>query len=250
MIELKSQDQIENIRKASKILVDVLNLLKAHISDGIETKELDSIAYEEIKLRGAQPAFLGYRGFPSSICVSINEEIVHGIPSSRELEAGDIASIDIGVELDGFFSDAAVTVAVGEVGEDKQRLIDATRDSLYKGIEKAMPGFRVSDISYSIQEYVEKNNFSVIKEFVGHGIGLSLHEDPQIPNFGQGGMGARIKEGMVLAIEPMISAGNWESEILEDGWTAVTRDRSLAAHFEHTVAITAEGAQILTEGIM
>jgi len=250
MIELKSLDQIDKIRSASRLLVDVINILKTEIREGIETRELDTIAYDQIKLRGARPAFLGYRGFPCSICTSINEQIVHGIPSARELESGDIVSIDVGVEVDGYFSDAAVTVGVGEISEEAQSLMDIAKGALSKAVEVTTTGYRISDISFSIQEYVEENNFSVIKEFVGHGIGLKLHEDPQIPNFGQKGMGPRIKEGMVLAIEPMISAGEWESDILKDGWTAVTRDKSFAAHFEHTIAITAEGPEVLTKGIL
>ncbi|NQT95486.1 MAG: type I methionyl aminopeptidase [Candidatus Omnitrophica bacterium] len=250
MIELKSPEQVGKIRSASRVLVDVLNILKTHIKAGVKTKELDSIAFEEIELRKARPAFLGYRGFPGSICTCINEEIVHGIPGQRKLKESDILSIDIGVEFDGYFSDAAVTVAVGKVNRATHKLLDVTKEALCKAIDKTNTGYRISDISSAIQEHVEGNKLSVIRDFVGHGIGLKLHEDPQIPNFGQRGMGTRIKEGMVLAIEPMVSAGKWEVAVLNDGWTAITQDRSLTAHFEHTIAVTAEGPEVLTEGII
>ncbi len=250
MIELKSPEQIDKMRRASSILVNVLNDLNAHVKPGITTKELDDIAREAIVSSKAKCAFLGYKGFPKSICASVNEEIVHGIPSNRALIDGDIVSLDIGVEYQGFYSDAAITLAVGSIDAETKRLIDTTKQSLYRAIERIGPGARVSDISFAIQEHVEDNKFSVIRDFVGHGIGANLHEDPQIPNFGQPGMGVRLKEGMVFAIEPMVSAGKPDVEILDDGWTAVTKDKSFTAHFEHTVAVTYAGYEILTDGIM
>jgi methionyl aminopeptidase len=250
MIELKSPEQIDKIRKASQLVVAVINKIKKEARPGIKTKELDNIAREFIFEKGARPAFLGYRGYPKSICTSVNEEIVHGIPGERVLKEADILSIDVGVELNGYFSDAAVTVGVGNISSEASRLIEVTKKALYNAIEATRIGKRISDISFAIQEFVEANNFSVIREFVGHGIGSALHEEPQIPNFGASGMGVRIKEGMVFAIEPMVSAGRWEVEVLEDGWTAVTRDRSLAAHFEHTIVATEQEAEILTKGIM
>ena len=250
MIELKSKTQLESMRKSAEILVRVLNSIKEKAVPGVKTNFLDGIARDMILSAGANCAFLGYKGYPKTICTSVNEEIVHGIPSERVLKDGDIVSIDAGVELDGYFSDAAVTVAIGNIDKNTQKLIDVTREALYKAIDVAMTGARISDMSCAIQDHAEGNKFSVIREFVGHGIGTRLHEDPQIPNFGQPGMGVRLKEGMVLAIEPMVSAGKWEAAISEDGWTAVTTDKSLTAHFEHTVAITGEGPVIMTDGIM
>jgi len=250
MIEIKSPEQVEKIKQSAQVLVDVMVDIKPSIKPGVTTDQLDKIAREKILNSGARCAFLGYKGFPKSICASVNEEVVHGIPCSRALVKGDILSLDIGVEYNGYFSDAAITVAIGDVSADADKLIEITKQALYKGIDKARIGARISDISYAIQEHVETNGFSVIREFVGHGIGANLHEDPQIPNFGQPGMGVRLKEGMVLAIEPMVSAGKPEIEILDDSWTAVTKDRSFTAHFEHTIAITANGAGILTDGIM
>ncbi len=250
MIEIKSSEQIGKMRQASEILVGAFAEIKPYIKPGITTKQLDDIARKRITSSGARCAFLGYKGFPKSICTSINEEIVHGIPSDRVLKEKDILSIDVGVEYKGYFSDAAITIAVGRIGPKITKLIEITKDALYKAIDRVKLGGRISDISCVIQEHVEKNKFSVIRDFVGHGIGANLHEDPQIPNFGQPGMGVRLKEGMVLAIEPMVSYGKPEIEILDDGWTAVTLDRSFTAHFEHTVAITTQGPEILTDGIM
>jgi len=250
MIELKSSEQIEKMRAASSVVVEVIKRLKNEARPGVKTIYLDEITLETITGRGGSPAFLGYRGYPKSVCTSINEQIVHGIPSNRALKEGDILSIDVGVETDGCFSDAAVTIGIGRITEQALRLIEVTRQALYKAIDSVRIGNRVSDISYAIQNFVEDNKFSVIREFVGHGIGTQLHEDPQIPNFGQPGMGVALKEGMVFAIEPMVSAGNWEAEVLEDGWTAVTKDRSLSAHFEHTVLVADVGPKILTEGII
>ena len=250
MIELKSPEQIDKIRQASGIVVSLINSLKKEAAAGISTAELDRIAKNEILSKNARPAFLGYRGYPGCICTSINEEIVHGIPGKRILKEGDLLSIDVGVELGGYFSDAAVTVIIGRPKGSVKELVEVTRDALYKAINEAVPGNRISDMSHAIQQYVESHKFSVIRDFVGHGIGQNLHEDPQIPNFGQKGLGIKIREGMVFAIEPMVSAGGWQIEILSDKWTAVTKDRSLAAHFEHTIAVTKDGAEILTDGIM
>jgi methionyl aminopeptidase len=249
MIVLKSPEQLGKIRAASKVLVDVIKSLKNLVEPGITTGILDDAARKKILSQGARCAFLGYKGFPKAICASVDEEIVHGIPGDRMLSQGNILSIDVGVELDGCFSDAAVTVGVGKISDQASALIKVTREALYKAIDKAISGCRISDVSCAIQEHAEKNKFSVIREFVGHGIGLELHEDPQIPNFGQYGMGVRLKQGMVLAIEPMIAAGRPDIELLSDGWTAVTKDKSLSAHFEHTIAITEKGTEIFTEGI-
>lgn len=249
MIELKSPEQVKKIKETSKILIETMHKLKERLQPGVKTKELGRIAKEAIELRGGKSAFLGYKGFPGSICTSINEEIVHGIPGKRVLNEGDIITVDIGVKLGDYFSDAAITVGIGNIDDEAARLVEVTRRALLKAIDATIPGNRISDISCAIQDYVEANNLSVIREFVGHGIGLRLHEDPQIPNYGQHGMGTRIKEGMVLAIEPMVSLGKWESEILSDNWTAVTKDRSLTAHFEHTVAVGKNGVEVLTEGI-
>jgi methionyl aminopeptidase len=249
MIELKSAAQLDCIRKSSRILVDVLNGLRRIVRPGISTDDLDKWAANRIKGANARCAFLGYKGYPKAICTSVNEEIVHGIPGNRILKEGDIVSIDAGVELEGYFSDAAITVGVGQITDKASKLIDTTKEALSRSIEQAVLGKRISDISCAIEECAKESKFSVIREFVGHGIGLNLHEDPQIPNFGQPGMGVRLKEGMVLAIEPMISAGRPDIEILSDGWTAVTRDRSLSAHFEHTIAITGQGPEVMTEGI-
>ncbi|MDP8292835.1 MAG: type I methionyl aminopeptidase [Candidatus Orphnella occulta] len=250
MIELKSSDQIEKMRQASRILRDAIVAVKPSMKPGVSTNRLDDIVREKIIASGAKCAFLGYKGFPKTICASVNEEIVHGIPSDRVLREQDILSIDVGVEYEGYFSDAAITVAIGKISPEAARLIEITKEALYKAIDSANPGGRISDVSCAIQNHVEDKKLSIIRDYVGHGIGANLHEDPQIPNFGQPGMGVRLKKGMVLAIEPMVCIGGHEIEILEDGWTAVTKDRSFAAHFEHTVAITSDGPEILTDGIM
>jgi methionyl aminopeptidase len=216
------------------------------ITPGVQTKELDEYAELRAKEMNAIPAFKDYRGFPASLCTSINEEIVHGIPSSRCLRDGDIISLDFGVLYEGYYGDAAVTYAVGEITPKAKKLIKAAEESFYKGMEQMKPGKRISDISFAIQSHVESQGYSVIRAFVGHGIGLSLHEEPQVPNFGPPGRGPKLKSGMVLAIEPMIAMGDWDVEILDDNWTAVTRDRSLSAHYEHSVAITQKGPEILS----
>ena len=207
---------------------------------------MDRIAEEFILKNGGVPAFKGYKGYPSASCISVNEEIVHGIPSYKDLKDGDIVSIDIGVLLDGYYGDAAITVPVNEIDSESRRLLDVTEQSLYKALDFARPGCRVSDISCTIQDYVEGAGYSVVREFVGHGIGSSLHEDPPVPNYGERGKGPRLKAGMVLAIEPMVNAGGSELVVLDNGWTAVTKDRKRSAHFEHTVAITEDGHEILS----
>jgi len=223
-----------------------LKYLKAFIREGITTEELDRLAEEYIKRHGGIPAFKGYRGYPRSLCVSVNEEVVHGIPGKRKLKEGDIVSLDLGVLMDGYYGDAAITVPVGKVSELARKLIKVTEEALYRGIEMARPGNRLSDISHAIQTHVEKAGFSVVREFVGHGIGKQLHEEPQVPNFGPPNRGPRLEPGMVLAIEPMVNTGTWEVRILPNGWTVVTADGGLSAHFEHTVAITDNGPEILS----
>jgi len=246
MIILRSDEEIGKIRKAGLIVALVLDKLKMRAKPGIETKELDRIALEEILKNGAIAAFKDYKGYPANICVSINEGVVHGIPSGRKLKDGDIVSIDVGVKCGNYFADAAMTVGVGTVSDVAQRLMKTTEESLYRGIENARPGKRLSDVSANIQEYVEKNGFSVVRSFVGHGIGEKIHEEPEIPNFGRPGSGPRLESGMVLAIEPMVNEGSHEIEILDDGWTAVTKDRKLSAHFEHTIAVRNGAPEVLT----
>jgi len=246
MIILKSPQEIEKIRSAGKIVAETIEELKKWVHPGITTKELDRVAEEFIIKKGGVPAFKGYRGYPNTACISVNNEIVHGIPSERVLKEGDIVSIDLGVLLDGYYGDAALTLPVGRINNGAKRLLDVTETALYRAIEKTVIGNRVSDISYTIQSYVESAGYSVVREFVGHGIGRSLHEDPPVPNFGEPGKGPRLKIGMVLAIEPMVNMGASDLFILDNGWTAVTRDKSLSAHFEHTVAVTEGGPEILT----
>lgn len=246
MIILKSPQEIAKIRAAGRIVAGAIEELKTRVRPGIKTKELDRIAEEFIHKRGGIPAFKGYRGYPNTLCISVNEEIVHGIPSDRMLEEGDIAGIDLGVLLDGYYGDAAVTLPAGTISSQAKRLMETTEAALYRAIDAAVIGNRVSDIAYTIQSYVEGAGYSVVREFVGHGIGRSLHEDPPVPNFGEPGQGPQLREGMVLAIEPMVNAGGKDLFVRENGWTAVTKDRSLSAHFEHTVAVTRNGPLILT----
>jgi len=231
---------------ANRIVAEILVGVKERVQPGIETRELDELAEEMCRQHQVAPAFKGYRGYPRSICVSVNEEIVHGIPGARRIKAGDLVSLDFGVKYQGYYGDAAVTVAVGEVDPRSRELLEVTEKSLYAGIGQARVGKRLSDISHAVQGVVEGANFGVIREFVGHGIGRSLHEDPQIPNFGPPGRGPLLQAGMTLAIEPMTSMGAWQVRILNDGWTAVTQDGSYAAHFEHTVAVTENGPLILS----
>ncbi|HUU50394.1 MAG TPA: type I methionyl aminopeptidase [Nitrospinota bacterium] len=246
MIIYKSSGEIEKMRRSSKIVAETLQYLIREIKAGVKTIELDKMAEDYVQGKGAEPAFKGYRGFPNTICTSINEEVVHGIPSKRELKEGDIISIDLGVFYDGYYGDAAVTIGVEKISQQAKKLLEITEKALYLGIEKAKEGNYLSDISHTIQTVAENNSFSVVKAFVGHGIGAKLHEAPQIPNFGPPGHGPKLKEGMVLAIEPMVNMGGSSVDVLEDNWTVVTSDRKLSAHFEHTIAITKNGSEILT----
>lgn len=246
MIIYKSAEEIQAIKRSNRIVAKILAELGKMIKPGVQTKDLNEYAERRTREMGAVPAFKGYRGYPASLCTSINEEIVHGIPSSRALHSGDIISLDFGVVYEGFYGDAAVTYPVGKITPRAEKLIATARDAFFKGVSRLKEGNRLSDISYAIQSHVESQGFSVIRSFVGHGIGFSLHEEPQVPNFGSPDRGPKLKKGMVLAIEPMIAAGSWEVEILSDNWTAVTRDRSLSAHYEHTVALTHEGIEILS----
>jgi methionyl aminopeptidase len=246
MITFKSGAELEAMRQSSRIVAVVLGELEPLIRPGIRTRDLDLYAEKRTRELGAVPAFKGYRGYPASVCISVNEEIIHGIPSGRLLQEGDIVSLDFGVLYEGFYSDSALTAPVGRVSAEAQRLIAAAERSFYKGFEQMKEGGRLSDISAAVQASVESEGFSVIRQFVGHGIGRALHEEPQVPNFGPAGRGPKIRPGLTLAIEPMIAAGGYEVEILEDGWTAITRDRSLSAHYEHTVAMTENGPEILS----
>ena len=247
MIVLKSPEEIEKMAKAGSIVGEVLESIKGMIQTGMTTKEIELFADERIKALGGKPAFKGYRGYPASICTSLNDEVVHGIPSSRKLKDGDIISIDLGVYYDGFYGDAAITAPVGKIDNETVALLRITEEALNLGIENAIEGNRVNDISYAIQSHAEKNGLSVVRTFVGHGIGRELHEEPQIPNYGTPGKGPRLKEGMTLAIEPMVNAGTYEVKILGDGWTAVTADGKKSAHFEHTVLVTSGRPEILTK---
>jgi methionyl aminopeptidase len=247
MVICKSPAELEKMHRAGLIVWGALEKMRTMVRPGISTKDLDDFAETYTAERKARPAFKGYRGYPSSVCTSINQEVVHGIPSpGRRLREGDILSMDFGVELDGYFADAALTVPVGKVAPEREKLLRVTRESLEHGIEKIRPGNRLGDISAAVQGWVEKNGFSVVREFVGHGIGTQMHEDPQLPNFGPPGQGPRLQEGMVLAIEPMVNRGGPGVKVLDDDWTAVTADGSDSAHFEHTVAVTADGPWILT----
>jgi methionyl aminopeptidase len=247
VIVCRSTAELERMREAGRLVGQVLTELAATVAPGVSTAELDELAERRIVAAGGTPAFKGYHGYPATICASINDEVIHGIPSGRRvLEAGDIVSIDVGVSLGGYYGDSAITLPVGPVSEEAAMLLRVTEESLYKAIERARPGGRVSDIGHAVQHHVEAYGLSVVREFVGHGIGQRMHEDPQVPNYGEPGRGPRLAEGMVLAIEPMVNAGKAAVKVLADGWTAVTRDRSLSAHFEHTVAVTAGEPWILT----
>ena len=247
MIVCRSRSELERMREAGRLVGEVLTVLAAHVAPGVSTGDLDALAEKRILQSGATPAFKGYHGYPASICVSINDEVIHGIPSGRRLlREGDIVSIDVGASLDGYFGDSAVTLPVGQVSETAATLLRVTEEALFKAIERVRPGGRVSDLGHAVQGHIEAYGFSVVREFVGHGIGQRMHEEPQIPNYGEPGRGPRLTEGMVLAIEPMVNAGKAAVKVLADGWTAVTRDSSLSAHFEHTVAVTAGEPWILT----
>ena len=234
------------MRKAGEIVGETLNLLKASVEPGMTTRDLDRIAFREITCRGATPTFKGYRGFPATICASVNEEIVHGIPGKRALKEGDIIKVDVGATIEGFIGDAAVTIAVGEVAEPLLALMEDTRLGLEAGIRAAVPGARVGDIGAAVQAYGEARGYGVVRDFVGHGVGRFLHEDPQVPNYGVAGRGALLRPGMCIAIEPMFNLGDWRTKVMEDQWTVVTADGKLSSHFEHSIAITEQGPEILT----
>jgi len=246
MIELKSEREIRIIRENGEIVGLTLSYLKEKIKPGIKTIELDKLAEEFIVKKNAIPAFKGYRGYPGNICASVNNEVVHGIPGERVLKEGEIISVDIGVLKNGFYADGAWTFPVGEISNQAKRLLEVTLESLEAGISQSIAGNRLGDISYAVQSVAERNGFSVVRDLTGHGIGRHMHEDPPVPNFGSPGTGLLLKEGMILAIEPMVNAGGYEIKTLEDNWTVVTLDGSLSAHFEHTVAITQNGAESLT----
>ncbi len=246
VIIIRSPREIEQLKRSNAIVAEVFQKLKKMIAPGVTTIELDQVAEEIILSRGAVPAFKGYRGFSATLCVSINEEVVHGIPGQRQLKEGDIVSLDVGANLNGYFGDGAITLPVGKVDQRAQRLLEVTERSLYIGIDKARAGNRLFDISHAIQTWVESHGFSVVRDFVGHGIGTALHEEPQIPNFGSPNQGPRLERGMVFALEPMVNEGTYDVKILSDGWTVVTTDGKRSAHFEHTIAITDGVAEILT----
>jgi methionyl aminopeptidase len=246
MIVCRSRAEIELMRAANQLVARVLREVADAVAPGVTTRELDALAEARIREAGAVPAFKGYHGFPATLCTSVNDQVVHGIPSARVLAEGDILSLDLGAVLDGFYGDSAVTVPVGRISPRAAELLRVTREALQAAIDCVRPGGRVSDIGHAVQSHVEGHGFSVVREFVGHGIGESLHEEPQVPNYGEPGRGPRLAEGMVLAIEPMVNVGKPGVRILEDGWTSVTRDGSLSAHFEHTVAVGSTGADILT----
>lgn len=246
MITIKSQRELDLMRRAGRVVAEVLHQLEQAVRPGITTHELDMIAERYIKRADCRPAFKGYHGFPATICASVNEEVVHGIPSLRRLRDGDIISIDVGAVYKGYYGDAAATFPVGDVEPETLRLLEVTKESLYRGIAQAAAGNHLTDISHAVQAYVEENGFSVVRNYVGHGIGSQMHEEPQVPNFGKPGRGPRLQAGMAVAIEPMVNMGTWQVETLQDNWTVVTLDRKWSAHFEHTVAVCPQGPVILT----
>ena len=247
MIEVKNDSELQKMREAGKVTAAVLKLMTELVKPGVSTWELDAAAEKTIRSFGATPLFLGYYGFPGSICASVNEEVVHGLPKKdRILKSGDIISIDTGARLDGFCSDAAITLGVGKVSDEAQRLMDVTKKSLFKAIGQVKPGNRLGDVQHAVETFAKSNGMGVVRDYCGHGIGRNMHEEPSIPNFGTPGTGPLLEKGMVLAIEPMLTAGTFRVRELSDGWTVVTRDGSLAAHFEHTVAVTANGSEIFT----
>jgi len=247
MVILKLPEEIEKARASNRIVAEVLSEIRQKIKPGVKTRELDSLAQLLAEKRGAKPAFKGYRGFPHALCTSINEQVVHGMPSDRALEEGDIIGLDFGIYYKGFFGDAAITLPVGKINQKAARLIEVTRESLYNAIAQAQIGNRVGAISAAVQKKVEANGFSVVRDYVGHGIGKDLHEDPQIPNFGKKDRGIELKSGMILAIEPMVNENDFKVKVLPDGWTVVTADGGLSAHFEHSVAVTNNGPDILSK---
>ncbi|MBP7776052.1 MAG: type I methionyl aminopeptidase [Acidobacteria bacterium] len=246
MITCRSAAELERLERVNALVARVLVELAGMIAPGVTTAEVDALAERRLREAGAEPAFKGYHGYPATICASVNEQVVHGIPSERKLVAGDILSVDLGAKMDGFYGDSAVTVPVGAIAPEAARLLEVTKGSLLEALAVVKAGARLSDIGAAVQRHVEAAGFSVVREFVGHGIGQTLHEEPQIPNYGTPGRGPRLAEGMVLAIEPMVNMGGAGVKVLSDGWTAVTKDGSLSAHFEHTVAVTADGCRVLT----
>jgi methionyl aminopeptidase len=246
VIVCKSPAEIEKMRAANQLVARILEELAAMVAPGVTTAALDAAAETKVRAGGAEPAFKGYRGYPSTLCASVNEQVVHGIPNARALQSGDIVSLDMGVKLNGYYGDSAITVPVGAVSDEVSRLLKVTQEALEKGISQVRVGARISDIGHAIQAHVESQGFAVVREFVGHGIGAALHEEPQIANYGEPGRGPRLAEGMTLAIEPMVNMGRAAVKVLADGWTAVTKDGSLSAHFEHTVAVTKNGPDVLT----
>jgi len=246
MIVCRSKDEIEKLRRVNQLVARILAELRQMVVPGVTTEASDASAEALVREGSAEPAFKGYQGFPATVCASVNEQVVHGIPSTRQLVEGDVLSIDMGAKLDGFYGDSAVTVPVGRVSENAVRLLRVTEEALFHGIERVKPGARVSDIGAAVQAHIEGHGFSIVREFVGHGIGTSLHEEPQIANYGPADRGPRLAEGMVLAIEPMVNVGAAAVKVLGDGWTAVTRDGSLSAHFEHTVVVSSDGCEVLT----
>lgn len=247
MIIIKNEREIEAMKEACRISAGALKLAGEAVEPGVTTAEIDKLAYDYIKSQGAEPNFLGYGGFPGTACISINDEVIHGIPGHRKIKNGDIVSIDLGAKIGGYNGDNAATFAAGDVSKEAKRLMEATEQSLYEGIKKAVAGNRIGDISYAVQQYVEARGYSVVREYVGHGVGASLHEEPEVPNFGRPSHGPRLIPGMTLAIEPMVNFGEPEVRVLKDKWTVVTRDGSLSAHFEHSVLITSDGPVILTQ---
>ncbi|MBN1614238.1 MAG: type I methionyl aminopeptidase [Deltaproteobacteria bacterium] len=247
MIILKRPEEIEKLRESNAIVAEILKELRQKVKPGVTTEELDNLAEEMSRKKGGVPAFKGYKGFPYSLCASVNSEVVHGMPSDRVLVEGDIVSLDFGVFYQGYYGDAAITVPVGRVSEKASRLLQVTEACLYKGIEQAQAGNRLGDISAAVQHHVEAAGYSVVRDFVGHGIGRNLHEEPQIPNYGVKGRGIELKPGMVLAIEPMVNEGTYKVRVLDDGWTVTTEDGKLSAHFEHSIVITQNGPDILSK---
>ncbi|MEX0879834.1 MAG: type I methionyl aminopeptidase [Thermoanaerobaculia bacterium] len=248
MITIRSREELRKLEEASRIVLETLDVVEKAVAPGVTTDDLDRIAEAEIRARGARPAFVGYRGYPKTLCTSVNDEVVHGIPGKRKLQDGDVVGIDCGAVLDGYYGDAARTVAVGQIDTEMSRLLDATRKALMEGIAAARPGGRVSDIGAAVEAVAIVNGYGVVRDFVGHGVGTALHEEPQIPNYGPAGRGSLLKAGMVLAIEPMFNLGRAEVSVDPDGWTVRTRDRSNSAHFEHTIALEPQGTVILGTG--
>lgn len=246
-VELKSAEELAIMRDAGRIVAEILDELEKTVAPGVTTWDLDQLAERLIAQKGAKPAFKGYHGFPAVLCASINDEVVHGIPSKkRKLQEGDLMKLDFGVKYQGYYGDSARTVPVGKVSAEAQKLVQATRDALFRGIDQMVSGARIGDVGFAVQSYVEENGFSVVRDFVGHGIGKALHEAPQVPNYGEPGAGMRLRPGMVLAVEPMVNQGHHHVKVLDDDWTAVTVDKSLSAHWEHTIAITENGPEVLT----